>query len=71
MAVSIGEDGETIVEEDAEGDLCGHGTACAGIVRELAPDARIHSVRVLGAGSPARDRCCSPACAGRSSRGST
>lgn len=30
-------------------DLVGHGTACAGIIRALAPDARIHSVRVLGA----------------------
>jgi len=50
VAVSIGEDGETVVQEDAEGDLCGHGTACAGIVRALAPDAEIFSVRVLGAG---------------------
>jgi subtilisin len=30
--------------------LVGHGTACAGIVRSLAPDCRISSVRVLGAG---------------------
>lgn len=29
-------------------DLVGHGTACAAIIRELAPDAEIHSVRVLG-----------------------
>jgi len=29
-------------------DLVGHGTACAGIIRALAPEARIHSVRVLG-----------------------
>jgi len=43
-------DGETIVEEDNEGDLCGHGTACAGIIRELAPECELHSVRVLGAG---------------------
>jgi subtilisin len=38
------------VEDDAEGDLCGHGTACAGIVRSIAPECEIHSVRVLGAG---------------------
>ncbi len=50
VAVSIGEDGETVVEEDSEGDLCGHGTACAGIVRALAPEARLFSVRVLGGG---------------------
>jgi subtilisin len=38
------------VVEDEEGDLSGHGTACAGIVRALAPDCSLHSVRVLGAG---------------------
>ena len=36
--------------DDEEGDLTGHGTACAGIVRALAPECRISSVRVLGAG---------------------
>jgi subtilisin family serine protease len=50
VAVSLGPDDEVIVEEDTEGDLCGHGTACAGIVRSLAPDCEIISVRVLGAG---------------------
>ena len=29
-------------------DLFGHGTACAGIIRRVAPDCRLHSVRVLG-----------------------
>jgi subtilisin len=29
-------------------DACGHGTACAGIIRRTAPDCEIHSVRVLG-----------------------
>jgi subtilisin family serine protease len=50
VAISLGPEGETIATEDTEGDLCGHGTACAGIVRSLAPKAEIHSVRVLGAG---------------------
>jgi subtilisin len=50
VAISIGEDEETIVTEDEEGDLSGHGTACAGIVRSLAPGCRISSVRVLGQG---------------------
>jgi subtilisin len=36
------------VEGDHE-DLVGHGTACAGVIRSLAPEAEIHSVRVLGA----------------------
>ena len=30
-------------------DLYGHGTACAGIIRGLAPACEIYSVRVLGA----------------------
>ncbi|HEY7562300.1 MAG TPA: S8 family serine peptidase [Gaiellaceae bacterium] len=50
VAVTVGEDGEIEVVPDDEGDLCGHGTACAGIVRSLAPGCSISSVRVLGAG---------------------
>jgi subtilisin family serine protease len=50
VAVSLDEDGNTVVDPDEEGDLCGHGTACAGVIRALAPEADIHSVRVLGSG---------------------
>src|SRR5512133_934143 len=50
VALRKTEDGEIVVEDDSEGDLCGHGTACAGIVRSLAPDCRLFSARVLGAG---------------------
>jgi subtilisin family serine protease len=50
VAVSLGEDGEPVVADDDAGDTCGHGTACAGIIRTLAPECEIHSVRVLGAG---------------------
>ena len=50
VAVEVGEGDEISVVEDVEGDLCGHGTACAGIVRSIAPDCELHSVRVLGAG---------------------
>jgi len=47
----VREDGGIVVrEDDAEGDLCGHGTACAGIIRMLAPECELVSVRVLGAG---------------------
>ncbi|HET7145918.1 MAG TPA: S8 family serine peptidase [Gaiellaceae bacterium] len=44
------EDGEIKVADDEAGDLCGHGTACAGIIRSLAPECELTSVRVLGAG---------------------
>ena len=50
VAVEVGEGDEITVVEDVEGDLCGHGTACAGIVRSIAKDCRLFSVRVLGAG---------------------
>ena len=43
-------DGEVSIVEDDQGDLCGHGTACAGIVRSIAPECELFSVRVLGAG---------------------
>lgn len=36
------------VEETDEGDFCGHGTACAGIIRRTAPDCELSSIRVLG-----------------------
>lgn len=45
--VRSGDDDE-VVETDTEGDSSGHGTACAGIVRSLAPDCELYSVRVLG-----------------------
>jgi subtilisin len=32
------------------GDSAGHGTACAGIITRIAPEAQFHSIRVLGAG---------------------
>ena len=40
VAVSLDADGQPVIEEDTEGDLCGHGTACAGVVRSLAPGVR-------------------------------
>ena len=49
VAISVAGDDEIVAEEDTEGDVSGHGTACAGIVRQLAPEASISSVRVLGA----------------------
>jgi subtilisin family serine protease len=49
VAVTKSEDG-IVIADSTEGDLCGHGTACAGIVRALAPECELTSVRVLGAG---------------------
>ena len=49
IAIRI-EDDETHVDEDESGDVCGHGTACAGIIRSVAPECELVSVRVLGEG---------------------
>ena len=46
FVVSVGEDGEARVDEDDEGDLAGHGTACAGIVRSFAPDCELTSAQI-------------------------
>jgi subtilisin family serine protease len=51
-AVAVVFDGDDIqIVPDDEGDVVGHGTACAGIIRTLAPECRLHSVRVLGSGN--------------------
>ncbi len=34
--------------DDPPHDMAGHGTACAGIIHQIAPDAELYSVRVLG-----------------------
>jgi subtilisin len=44
------QDEQVTIADDEEGDLCGHGTACAGVIRALAPECELVSVRVLGAG---------------------
>lgn len=49
IALSWDRDEEEVVyAEGPHDDLFGHGTACAGIIRRVAPDASITSVRVLG-----------------------
>ena len=48
MCVEL-DDGDPVVVEDTEGDLFGHGTACGGLIVDLAPEVEIVSVRVLGA----------------------
>jgi subtilisin len=50
-SVAVRKEGDDVtIVDDEEGDLCGHGTACAGIIRSLAPECELTSVRVLGAG---------------------
>jgi subtilisin family serine protease len=50
-SVKVERDGDefSIVEDVERLDLVGHGTACAGIIRSIAPEAELVSVRVLGA----------------------
>ncbi len=49
-SVCVNDDEDEVrIEDDEEGDLFGHGTACAGIIRSIAPACEISSVRVLGA----------------------
>ena len=40
--------GQAKIDTSPHADLYGHGTACAGIIRSIAPDVEIWSVRVLG-----------------------
>jgi subtilisin len=46
--------GDVLEERGAHDDEFGHGTACAGIVHALAPEARITSVKVFGPGTVSR-----------------
>jgi subtilisin family serine protease len=47
VVVDVDDDGAATVVEDDRGDVSGHGTACASIIRSLAPDCELTSVRVL------------------------
>ena len=43
------EKNKVIFEPSGAGDSAGHGTACAAIIAKIAPDAKVASIKVLGA----------------------
>jgi subtilisin family serine protease len=47
--VELDDQGQPTIAIGPHDDSFGHGTACAGIIHQLAPEARITSVKVLGA----------------------
>jgi subtilisin len=54
VAITADEDDAPVVVEDVEADVSGHGTACAGVIRSLAPKCELTSGRVLGADATGR-----------------
>jgi subtilisin len=53
VAISEGPDG-LIFDETPHSDDYGHGTACAGIIRSIAPECSLYSIKVLGPGLSGR-----------------
>jgi subtilisin len=47
FAIASNEEGKPEVVEVEPGDSCGHGTACASIIRSIVPDCEIYSLQVL------------------------
>ena len=45
---AVSEDGKITFQPSTSGDQAGHGTACAGIISSVAPEAELYSVKVLG-----------------------
>jgi subtilisin len=45
---AVNEGGQITFKESTSGDQAGHGTACAGIIKSVAPDVEITSIKVLG-----------------------
>jgi subtilisin family serine protease len=50
VTVTLDDAGEALISNEPHEDVFGHGTACAGVIHQLAPAASITSVRVLGSG---------------------
>src|SRR6185436_7911764 len=45
---AVAEAGKIDFRPSTSGDQAGHGTACAGIIASVAPEAELYSVKVLG-----------------------
>lgn len=48
MTFTVEKDERVVATQGPHGDSFGHGTACAGIIHRIAPEAELFSVRVLG-----------------------
>ena len=53
VSISEGPDG-LVFDTEPHDDAYGHGTACSGIIRSIAPDCELYSVKVLGPGLSGR-----------------
>jgi subtilisin len=45
---AVVENGKVTFRPSTSGDQAGHGTSCAGIITEIAPDCELYSIKVLG-----------------------
>ena len=50
VAIREGEDGKLVYDTEPHEDSFGHATACAGVIRSLAPACELYSIKVLGSG---------------------
>ena len=50
LTIREGEDGKLVYDPEPHEDSFGHATACAGVIRAVAPDCELYSVKVLGSG---------------------
>lgn len=52
--IAIADDGVSLHVTESDGDVFGHGTAVSGIIKALAPEAEVGSIRVLGRNNASR-----------------
>jgi subtilisin len=50
VAIREAGDGKLVYDAEPHEDSFGHGTACAGVIRSIAPDCELYSIKVLGSG---------------------